>query len=64
VFPLWTFIAIERYTKMILAWHLGRRTEADTITFTDKLAHATEGNFQVGTLLMSTAIGRRARRSG
>ena len=32
----------------ILAWHLGRRTEADTIAFTEKLAHATRGNFQIG----------------
>lgn len=41
------FIGMERNTKMILAWHLGRRTEADTIAFTDKLAHATRDNFQI-----------------
>jgi hypothetical protein len=35
------FIGIERNTKLILSWHLGRRTEADTIAFTEKLAHAT-----------------------
>lgn len=45
----WVFTAIERYSKLILAWHLGRRTEADTIILTDKLAHATEGNFQIRT---------------
>src|SRR5262249_8229550 len=45
----WTFTAIERHTKMILAWHLGRRTEADTIAFTEKLAYATQGNFQITT---------------
>ena len=45
----WTFVAFERNSKMVLAWHLGRRTEADTIIFTDKLAHATRGSFQVTT---------------
>jgi transposase-like protein/IS1 family transposase len=45
----WVFTAIERNTKLILCWHLGKRTEADTITFTEKLADATEGNFQVTT---------------
>ena len=45
----WTFVAFERHTKMVLAWHLGRRTEADTIVFTEKLAHATRGSFQVTT---------------
>jgi len=43
------FIAIERQTKVILAWHLGSRTEQDTIAFTEKLAHATRGNFQITT---------------
>src|SRR5262249_38062558 len=45
----WVFTAIERNTKMILAWHLGKRTEADTIAFTEKLAYATTGNFQITT---------------
>lgn len=45
----WTFTAIERTSKLILAFHLGRRTEADTIAFTEKLAHATKGSFQVTT---------------
>lgn len=45
----WTFTAIERHSKLILAYHLGRRTEADTIAFTEKLAHATQGSFQVTT---------------
>lgn len=43
------FIAIERDTKLILAWHLGRRTSADTQIFTEKLANATSGNFQINT---------------
>ena len=45
----WCFIAMERYTKLILAWHLGQRTVNDTVTFTEKLARATEGNFQINT---------------
>jgi IS1 family transposase/transposase-like protein len=45
----WAFIAMERHTKLILAWHLGRRTTEDTQIFTDKLAYATQGNFQVTT---------------
>lgn len=45
----WCFIAMERHTKLILAWHLGHRNLDDTIAFTDKLAEATEGSFQVNT---------------
>lgn len=45
----WVFTAIERNSKLILCWHLGKRTEADTIAFTEKLANATEGSFQVTT---------------
>jgi hypothetical protein len=37
----YTFVAMERHTKLVLTWHLGRRTNADTIAFTDKLARAT-----------------------
>jgi transposase-like protein/IS1 family transposase len=45
----WVFTAFERHSKLILAWHLGHRTENDTIQFTEKLAYATEGSFQVTT---------------
>ena len=45
----WTFTAFERNSKIILAYHVGRRTEADTIAFTEKLAHATTGSFQITT---------------
>jgi len=43
------FIAIERNTKLILAWHLGQRTRPDPVAFTEKLARATVGGFQVST---------------
>ncbi len=45
----WCFIGMERYTKLILAWHLGHRTVEDTINFTEKLGRATTGNFQITT---------------
>jgi IS1 family transposase len=45
----YTFVAIERHSKLILAWHLGRRSERDTVAFTEKLAAATEGSFQIST---------------
>ena len=43
------FIGIERETKLILAWHLGRREAVDAREFAGKLAEATSGAFQVST---------------
>jgi IS1 family transposase/transposase-like protein len=43
------FVAIERSTKLILAWHLGRRSADDTVLFTEKLGQATAGHFQITT---------------
>ena len=43
------FIAIGRSTKMVLAWHLGRRTARDTVAFTEKVNEATRGQFQITT---------------
>ena len=34
---------------MVLAWHLGRRTERVTVAFTEKLTAATDGSFQIST---------------
>ena len=45
----WTFTAIESNTKLILAWHLGHRSYDDTVMFTEKIAHATSGSFQIST---------------
>jgi IS1 family transposase len=46
----YTFVGFERNTKLVLAWHLGRRTFDDTWKFTKKLAEATaDYNFQVTT---------------
>jgi len=45
----WTFTAIERHSKLIIAWHLGHRTMRDTLAFAEKIARATEGSFQIST---------------
>lgn len=43
------FTAIERSTKMIMAWHLGKRSPEDTRLFAEKLSDATNGRFQLTT---------------
>jgi len=43
------FVAIERKTKLILSWHLGRRTAKDTGIFIEELNDATAGRFQLTT---------------
>jgi transposase-like protein/IS1 family transposase len=45
----YTFVAIERNTKLVLAWHLGRRGVKDTVDFTEKIYRATSGRFQLTT---------------
>jgi len=45
----YTFVAIEQNTKLVLAFHLGRRTIEDTFAFTNKLDYATKGHFQIST---------------
>lgn len=43
------FVAIERGSKLILSWHLGRRSAGDTDVFINKLDKATQGKFQITT---------------
>jgi transposase-like protein/IS1 family transposase len=43
------FTAIERSTKVIIAWHLGKRSPEDTWLFAEKLSRATNGRFQLTT---------------
>ena len=43
------FLAIERDTKLILTWHVGRREPEDTQWFAEKLRTATSGRFQLST---------------
>lgn len=45
----WTFTAIERHSKLILAWHLGQRDFPNTAAFTEKIDRATTGDFQITT---------------
>lgn len=45
----WCFVAIERTTKLVLAWHLGKRTPQDTKVSAEKLNNATRGRFQLST---------------
>ena len=43
------FTALERNTKLLLCWHLGKRCPADTGEFALKLSRATNGRFQLTT---------------
>jgi len=43
------FVAIERTSKLILAWHLGKRDQADTRTFVCEVERATRGRIQLST---------------
>lgn len=45
----YTFVAIERHTKLILAWHLGKRTREHAVQFLDKLNRVTARRFQLST---------------
>lgn len=47
----YTFTAIESNSKLIVAWHLGKRTEEDALVFLEKLYAATEPTerFQMST---------------
>ena len=40
----WTFVGIERHSKLILAWHLGKRDRQSTDRFIGKLRYATDGS--------------------
>ncbi len=43
------FTAIERDSKLLLAWHMGKRSPEDTREFAERLSHATSGRFQLTT---------------
>ena len=45
----WCFVALDRTTRLVLAWHLDKRTPAATLGFATKLAVATAGRFQLST---------------
>ena len=43
------FVAIERHTKLILAWHLGKRDSINTMIFASDVERSTRGHFQLST---------------
>jgi IS1 family transposase/transposase-like protein len=43
------FTAFERHTKLVLAWHLGKRDQWNTDYFCQKLRRATAGRFNLST---------------
>jgi transposase-like protein/IS1 family transposase len=43
------FVAIDLHTKVILAWHLGKRDGNNTIDFMEKVKASTRGRFQMST---------------
>ena len=43
------FVATDRHTKLILAWHLGKRDGMNTIEFMEKVVASTRGHFQLDT---------------
>jgi transposase-like protein/IS1 family transposase len=43
------FVALERNSKLIVTWQLGRRTTRDTVAFTEKINEGTKGHFQITT---------------
>jgi transposase-like protein/IS1 family transposase len=43
------FTAIERNTKLLLAWHFGKRDQWNTDIFCQKLSNAAAGKFQLST---------------
>jgi IS1 family transposase len=46
----YTFIALEEQTKMVMAWHLGKRNRVNTDAFIAKVRHATAAQlFDVST---------------
>ncbi len=45
----WTWIAVERHTKMVLSYHVGTRDGDDCQHFLDKLNRAVIGHFQMTT---------------
>jgi len=45
----YTYVGMEANSKLILAWHLGKRSRSDTLTFIFNLRCATKGIFQLTT---------------
>ena len=46
----YTFVAFERNTKLVITWHLGRRSNTDTQVFIEKLFDAVDGTTNLAIL--------------
>ena len=46
---LWTWTAIDADTKLIISWHLGKRTQMDARVFISDLAQRIRSNVQIST---------------
>lgn len=46
---VWCYTAIERTTKLVLTWYVGKRNSDSTANFADYLLTATSGRFQLTT---------------
>ena len=46
---VYVFLGLERTSKLLLTFHVGRRTSEDTNVFMERLATATAGEFQLST---------------
>jgi IS1 family transposase/transposase-like protein len=44
---VYCFTALERTTKLLVSWHMGRRNEENTDAFISKLERATAGHFHI-----------------
>jgi transposase-like protein/IS1 family transposase len=53
----YTFVGIEAKSKLVLAYHLGRRDSVSALAFTTKLQNATSGLFQLTTDGLAAYIG-------
>jgi hypothetical protein len=40
---------MERTTKLLITWHVGKRTQYDTIQFIQGIDQAVDGRFQIST---------------
>ncbi len=45
----WCYVALERHNKMVLAYHVGKRSPYSTLRFAEKIRYATSGRFQLTT---------------
>lgn len=45
----WVYVGLDRETRFMICYHVGRRTYADAVSFMDKLKHAAPGDYTIYT---------------